>query len=641
MSAPGVATITKRPEDPLAPRSSLFLSPEKRTLPMALLLIAFVVVAYSPVAHNGFLNFDDGTYIATNQHIKAGLTAQTVKWAFTTFEGAHYHPLTWLTHALDCQLFGMDPAAHHEVNVLLHAANAVLLFLLLRAATGFPWRSLFVAALFALHPINVESVAWAAERKNVLSMLFLLLAFHAYVAYARQPRLTRYALVALLFAMGLLSKSQIVTLPFLLLLFDYWPLHRLAGAPAKSATEHPVAEAGDLNGAASPRASLGWLIFEKLPLLALSAACAVVTMKGQKAGGAVQTLSSAGPLLRLETALISYAHYLGKALWPTNLVLLYPQPTQLYPVWKVAAATLLLIGITAGVLRAHQQRYLATGWFWFLGSLVPMIGLVRVGAQAMPDHFAYLPFLGLFLMSTWLTADLAKNYRVPATWIAVPAFAGLLVLGGLTYRQLGYWRNSESIWTRTLALTENNSIAHDMLGFYLSDEGRTDEAVVHFRAASAILPGDLNANLGLGAYEQARGNLRTAIEHYQVVAQHAAQPILRADAYANMGSVYRQLGDLAQATKCFETASDLAPDEPMPIVGLGLVAQKSGDFDEAIRQYSRAMAIQPTDVGFLLIAGALDQQGHSAEASAIRERVARFSKDFAAAKKEAQSLLGT
>ena len=187
MSAPGVATITKRPEGPLAPRSSLFLSPEKRTLPMALLLIAFVVVAYSPVAHNGFLNFDDGTYIATNQHIKAGLTAQTVKWAFTTFEGAHYHPLTWLTHALDCQLFGMDPAAHHEVNVLLHAANAVLLFLLLRAATGFPWRSLFVAALFALHPINVESVAWAAERKNVLSMLFLLLAFHAYVAYVRQP----------------------------------------------------------------------------------------------------------------------------------------------------------------------------------------------------------------------------------------------------------------------------------------------------------------------------------------------------------------------------------------------------------------------------------------------------------------------
>ncbi|MFZ1917834.1 MAG: tetratricopeptide repeat protein [Terriglobales bacterium] len=632
MSAPAVATIMTRSEEPRAPRSGLFLSPEKRTHPMALLLIAIVVIAYSPVAHNGFLNFDDGTYITTNPHIKAGLTAQTVKWAFTTFEGAHYHPLTWLTHALDCQLFGLDPAAHHEVNVLLHAANAVLLFLLLQAATGFPWRSLFVAALFALHPINVESVAWAAERKNVLSMLFCLLATHAYIAYVRQPKLSRYALVALLFAMGLLSKSQIVTLPFLFLLFDYWPLHRLGGAPAETRA---------LNRGAPPRASLGWLVLEKLPLLALSAAIAVVTMKSQKEGGAVITIAQAGPLLRLETALISYVHYLGKALWPTNLVLLYPQPSQLYPLWKVAAAALLLTGITASVLRADRRRYLAAGWLWFLGALVPMIGLVRVGAQAMPDHFAYLPFLGLFLMLTWLAADWAKDHRVPATWLAVPAIAVLLMLGALSYRQLGYWRDSESVWTHTLALTENNSVAHDQLGFYLSDEGRPEEAVVHFRAAMAILPGDLSANLGLGAYEHARGNLRAAIEHYQVVAQHAAQPILRADAYGNMGSVYRQLGDLAQAKKCFETSSALAPNQPMPIVGLGLVAQKNGDFDEALRQYFRAMAIQPTDVGFLLIASALDQQGHPVQASAIRERVSRVSKDFAAANKEAQSLLET
>ncbi len=641
MSAPAVATITTRPEKPRVLPSGLFLSPEKRTLPSALLLVAVVVIAYSPVAHNGFLNFDDGTYITTNPHIKAGLTAQTVKWAFTTFEGAHYHPLTWLTHALDCQLFGLDPAAHHEVNVLLHAANAVLLFLLLQAATGFRWRSLFVAVLFALHPINVESVAWAAERKNVLSMFFCLLAMHAYVAYTRQPKHSRYLLVAFFFALGLLSKSQIVTLPFLLLLLDYWPLNRLRGMPA---TEPTAAEAHALNGTARPRSSLGWLLLEKLPLLALSAAIAVVTMKSQKAGGAVITIAQAGPLLRFETALISYVHYLGKALWPTKLVLLYPQPSQLYALWKVAAATLLLTGITAAVLLAHRRRYLAVGWFWFLGSLVPMIGLVRVGAQAMPDHFAYLPFLGLFLMLTWLAADWArvwaKDHRIPAPWLAVPAIAALLVLGALTYRQLGYWRDSASIWTHTLAFTENNSVAHDMLGFYLSDEGHPDEALVHFRAAMAILPGDLSANLGLGAYEHARGNLRAAIAHYQVVAQHAAQPILRADAYGNMGSVYRQLGDLVPAKQCFETSIALAPEQPMPIVGLGLVAQKKGDFDEALRQYFRAMAIQPTDVGFLLIASALDQQGHPDQANAIRERVAHFSKDLAAAKEEAKSLLG-
>jgi len=631
-SAPAVAKST---EERQASAWGLLVSPEKRTLSVALLLFAVVVIAYSPIGHNGFINFDDGTYIATNPHIRTGLSVPAVKWAFTTFEAGHYHPLTWLSHELDCQLFGLNPAAHHEVNVLLHAANAVLLFLLLQTATGFPVRSLFVAALFALHPINVESVAWAAERKNVLSMLFLLLALHAYIRYVRQPRLDRYALVVLLFALGLLSKSQIITLPFLLFLFDYWPLNRFKSAPAGSMS---TLDSGGLEIPTPPRVSVRRLILEKLPLLALSAAIAFITMKTQRAGGAVQSLAS--PLLRLETAVISYAHYLGKAFWPTNLVLLYPQPTQLYPVGKVCGAALLLAFITAVALCGRQRRYLATGWLWFLGALVPMIGLVRVGAQAMPDHFAYLPFLGLFLMLIWLVADLAKKVRIPTAWLTFAGVAVLLALGGLTYRQLGYWRDSESVWTHTLALTENNSVAQDMLGNYLSDEGRPDEAAVHFHAALAILPGDLLANLGLGAYEQTRGNLPAAIEHYQVVARHAAQPILRADAYANMGSVYRQLGDLVKAKQSFETSNQLAPDQPMPLVGLGLVAQRNGDFDEAIREYSRAMAIRPTDVGYLLIASALADQGHPADANAIAERVARFSRDLGAAKKEARALLG-
>jgi tetratricopeptide (TPR) repeat protein len=395
-----------------------------------------------------------------------------------------------------------------------------------------------------------------------------------------------------------------------------------------------------LNGGAPPQASLGWLILEKLPLLALSAACAAVTMMSQKAGGAVTTIQQASPLLRFETALVSYVHYLGKTLWPANLVLLYPQPTQLYSLWTVAAAALLLTGITAAVLGARRRRYLTVGWLWFLGALVPMIGFVRVGAQAMPDHFAYLPLLGLFLMWTWLIGDWAKDRRVSARWIAVPAAAVLLVFGALTYKQLGHWRDSESIWTHTLALTENNSVAHDELGNYLSDGGHIEEAAAHFRAANAILPGDLEANLGLGAYEHAHGNLRAAIERYEIVARHAAQPRLRAAAYGNLGSAYRELGDLPDAKQCFEKSLELMPDQPMSMVGLGLVAQKSGDFDEAVRQYSRAMAIQPTDVGFLLIASALDRQGHADQANAIRERVAHVSKDVAAAEKEAQSLLG-
>ncbi|MGB9233381.1 MAG: glycosyltransferase family 39 protein, partial [Terriglobales bacterium] len=353
---------------------SWFFSPGRRTLPIALLLVAVVLLVYNPVARNGFLNIDDDAYITANSHVKAGLTGLTVKWAFTTFDAANYHPLTWLSHALDCQLFGVNPAAHHEVNVLLHAVNAVLLFLLVLTATGFPWRSLFVAALFALHPINVESVAWAAERKNILSAFFLLLALHAYVAYVRQPKLSRYAVIVLFFALGLLAKPQVITLPFLLLLLDYWPLRRVGAEPADKEllTAQPIA------AVSLPPASFGRLVLEKLPLFALSAASAAVTMKAQKAGGALQTISMLSPLLRLETALISYVRYLGKAFWPANLVVFYPLPIGLYPVWQVVAAVLLLAIITVAVVHASDRRYLAVGWFWFLGSLVPMIGLVQV-----------------------------------------------------------------------------------------------------------------------------------------------------------------------------------------------------------------------------------------------------------------------
>jgi protein O-mannosyl-transferase len=408
-----------------------------------------VLVSYNPVTHNGFLDYDDDQYITNNPHVRAGLTWATVKWAFTTYDQANWHPLTWLSHALDCELLGLNPSGHHYVNVLLHAANAVLLFLLLQSATGFRWRSLMVAALFALHPTNVESVAWAAERKNVLSMLFFLLALHAYVWYTRRPEVRRYAAVAFFFALALLSKPQVITFPFLLCLFDYWPLCRI-GAPAVAG---PAAQ-GNL-----PKLWSGWLVLEKLPLLLLSAASAVVTMKAQKTGGAVQTLSQYSPLLRLETAVISYVDYLGKALWPSKLVALYPHPTKLYPAWQVGASVVLLMLVTALVLRARGQRYLEVGWFWFLGSLVPMIGLVQAGGQAMADRYAYIPFIGLFLMLTWLVADWAQARQISARWLAISAVSCLLVLGTLTYRQVGYWHDIPSFWLRTLALTRDNYVA--------------------------------------------------------------------------------------------------------------------------------------------------------------------------------------
>ena len=365
-------------------------------------------------------------------------------------------------------------------------------------------------------------------------------------------------------------------------------------------------------------------------------------MRAQRAGGAVQTLAQYSPLLRFETAVIAYVRYLGKAFWPAKLVALYPHPTSLYPAWQVTVALLFLVVVTIAVLRVRHRRYLAVGWFWFLIALVPMLGLIQVGAQAMADRYAYIPLIGLFVMVTWLAADCAGTSRRSIGAFAAAGIACLTVLAALTYHQVSYWHDTESFWRRTLALTENNYIAQDSLAEYLLDQGRTDEAAAHFRAALAIRPDDLPANLDLGAYEHSRGNLRAAIERYQVVAVYAGDVGLRAKAFGNLGSAYRSLGDLVMAKQCFEKSLELQTDRPSPmaLIGLGLIAEKQGDYPEAIRKYSQAMAIEPTDVGYLLLAQALEDQGSKEEAKAIREKVSKFSPDPAAATKEVESLQG-
>ncbi len=439
-------------------------------------LMVVVLAAYSSVVGNAFVAFDDQTYILDNAHVKAGLTWNTVAWAFTSFDESNWHPLTWLSHALDCQVFGLNPIGPHVVNVLLHALNAILLFLLLQFATGYRWRSLMVAALFALHPINVESVAWAAERKNVLSMMFFLLALYAYVWYARNPELRRYAAVAGLFALGLMAKPQIITLPFVLLLMDYWPLERVLSSRFSVLSSRPPAAERPV---ASPQRSLRFLLLEKAPLLLLSAASALVTMQAQ--GAARKEGAPYGTLLRWETAAISYVRYLGKAVWPSKLVALYPHPAKFYPGWQVLGAVILLLAITALVLRASGRRYLAVGWFWFLGTLVPMIGLVQVGEQALADRYAYISFVGLFVMVVWLAGDWAdewaeKDPRISVRWLAAPAFACLLALGLLTYRQVSYWHDTENFWRRTLELTQDNFVAEGALGAYLRSHGKVEAA---------------------------------------------------------------------------------------------------------------------------------------------------------------------
>jgi Tfp pilus assembly protein PilF len=368
-------------------------------------------------------------------------------------------------------------------------------------------------------------------------------------------------------------------------------------------------------------------------------------MEVQRAGLAVKPLSQYSPLLRIETATISYVRYLSKLFWPSKLVGMYPHPTELYPAWQVLAAASLLLGITVVAVRARQRPYLAVGWFWFLGSLVPMIGLVQVGDQAMADRYAYIPYIGLFVMIVWTIAGWdSKRASEPAAagsvrGLAVPAACVLLVLAALTFRQVKYWHDTESFWRRTLALTQNNYFAEGALAGFLRSHGRTDEAMQHYHAALAIRPDDLVAILNLGAYEHSRGNFAAAVQQYQIVAERAGNVPFRAKAYTNMGFAYRQMGQKDKAKQAFEVSLQLVPDQPNILVPLGLLEESEGDLQAATQHYSRAMELKPNDVGLLLLSHALQQMGRTTEASEMLQRASRISSNLPQAQKQAAALL--
>ena len=570
------------------------------------------MVLYNPVSRYPFLTFDDQRYVTENWHVQAGLRWESVEWAFTTYDAANWHPLTWLSHALDWQLFGKNSAGHHYTNVLLHTTNVVVLFLLLQSATGCAGRSWMVAALFALHPINVESVVWIAERKNVLSMLFFLLALWAYGGYVRRPGIARYAALAVLFAFGLMAKPQVITFPFVLLLWDYWPLER------------------SLPGSR--------LILEKVPLLLMSVGSAIVTVKAQAAGGAVRSTLEYSLSGRLQNAVVAYASYVLKAVWPLRLAPLYPHPGNSLSAWQVSLALMFLGTATACVVIARRRRYLAVGWFWFLGTLVPMSGLVTVGAIAMADRYAYLPFVGLFILLSWGAADLAQEWHLSRSALVIPALV-LLALVAVAHRQIDYWRDNVSLWTHTIEVTGPNFVAEDSLGAGLAAEGKLQEAEAHFRRAVEISPEDPIGNFNLAAYAQEKGDLQEAAGRYQLMLQLKSDARLQADAYSRLGSVYRAMGNFPQAQESYRAALQLIPDNPLVLVQVGVLAFEMHNFDEAIANYSKAMAIQPTDVGYLLLARAFAQSGRAAQAAAARRQAEGLSHDLARAEQEAESLL--
>lgn len=540
-------------------------------------LVALAVLPYLQTLRYEFVNLDDGMYVAENPVVQQGLTWSNVTWAFTTLSTGNWHPLTWLSHMVDCQIFGLQPGWHHLENALLHGANTALLFVVFWAMTGMVWRSGLVAALFAVHPLHVESVAWIAERKDLLSAFFGLSAIGAYLRFVRAPSLRRYGLVVCFFALSLLSKPMLVTLPFVLLLLDVWPLKRFS-----------VEDRVRIQDAKK----LWRLILAKLPLLAMSAASSVVTFKAQLAGGAVVSMEALPLSQRLANAVVAYAGYCSKAFWPINLAGLYPRPAQTSVV-NIAAAILLIVGVSIGVAVLIRKRpWLAVGWFWFLGTLVPVIGLVQVGVQSMADRYTYVPLIGVFIMIAWSippAAFAASNRGLVRVATAVAALI-LTALAGVTFAQIPVWKNTITLFDHAVKVTEGNFVAYNGLGVAKVSLGRIDEGISDYRHALKLNPNYADAFANLGTALSRQGKYDEAIEMCETAVR--LRPDL-ADMHADLGAVLLYRDRIDEAIFHNRKAVELDRDLLEPRLNLGLALFKKGNYDEAIAQLEYVLRVNP------------------------------------------------
>jgi Flp pilus assembly protein TadD len=570
---------------------------------VGVLLALVTLLVYLPVRHYAFVDYDDPDYVTDNPIVQAGLTWSGFQWAFTTGHASNWHPLTWLSHMVDCQLFGLNAGRHHLVNVLFHATNAVLLLLLLWRMTGAFWRSALIAALFAWHPLHVESVAWVAERKDVLSTFFGLLTLMAYVRYAQRRLKVDYLLALFFFACGLMAKPMLVTLPFVFLLLDYWPLRRVTGDGWQvTGDKKPVGQLSTFNssafafgcGATAPKRSedgqLSTLFLEKWPFFALAAASCVVTFVAQKRGEAVAPLEWCPLSSRIGNAAVAYVKYLFNSVYPVNLAVIYPLPKEI-PLMQVVGAMLVLAVISGLIWRARRQRpYLVTGWLWYLGMLVPVIGLVQVGLQSMADRYTYLPLIGVFLGAVFGLGDLAVRLRLKSTLLVLVA---VIVLAGClfaTVRQLQYWQDGETLFERALAVTKDNPIAQSSLGTALGEAGRLPEAMEHFREALRLKPGSALAHNNLGNALLHTGQPQEAMEHFREALRLRPDD---AEAHNNLGVALAQTGQPQEAMEHFREALRLKPDDAKTHYNLGVALAQTGQPQEAIKHYQEALRLQP------------------------------------------------
>ena len=536
----------------------------------SLALVVLTYLAYTRVKGNEFLLFDDNTYVYANGHIQQGITSQSLRWAFNKGYAGNWHPLTWISHMVDWRLFGNNPGGHHLVSLLLHMLNTVLLFLVIRRMTSRPgstqadslWKSAFVAALFAVHPLHVESVAWVAERKDVLSTFFWLLTMGAYILYSEKPGVRRYLPVILLFALGLMAKPMLVTLPLALILMDYWPLKR----------------------------NRRWtsLVLEKTPLLAMSAASCVITFLAQSEKGYVGSLEKYTPGGRIANALVGYVTYLWKTVWPRNLAVLYPYHGDVLPIWQAAASAVLLIGISVLVLSLRRKRpYLVFGWLWYLGTLVPVIGLVQVGRQAIADRYTYVPLIGLFVAVVWLVSSI-----LPARKIAITlGVAVLAVLAVLTHIQVGYWKTSIGLFEHTLSCTSGNYVIQNCLAVALARQGRTDEAVPHYEEALRICPDYLLAHYNYAQALATQGKINEAISHLMKALEINPNDYR---AHFALGVVYECQGKIGQAISEYRAGVRAHPDNPKVYLALANLLAQRGELDEAAALCRQALEVDPS-----------------------------------------------
>ena len=557
---------------------------------VCLILTVAILAVFWPVRNHEFVSFDDDLYVTQNAHVQAGLTGEAVAWAFTTTHAANWHPVTWLSHMLDCQLYGLNSGGHHFTNLLIHLVNAILLFVVLEGMTAATWRSAFVAALFALHPLHVESVAWVAERKDLLSAFFWLLTMGFYLRYVRRPQLNRYLLVLLSYALGLMAKPMLVTVPFVLLLLDYWPLDRFQFGQWGPATRSRTSRSLNFR---LQRSLIFHLVLEKAPFFGLATVSSIVTFLVQHGAGTVESLDVLPLQTRFINTLVSYLSYIEKMIWPHDLAVFYPHPGNSLPMWQAAGAGLLLLAISVLVLRVIRRHpYLATGWLWYLGTLLPVIGLVQVGSHAMADRYTYVPLIGLFIIIAWSLGDLLTKWPHRRIALALATVVPLSALVIYTSIQIRHWQNSITLFQYTLEVTSDNWLGHNSLGNALAAEGKIGDAIAHYRESLRIKPDNARAHNNLGISLAKHKKPDVAIAHFREALQ--IKPDF-ADAHYNLGILLSQRGKATDAVAHYRQAMRIKSDDAELHNNVANALLQQGKITEAIAHYRQALRIRPDD----------------------------------------------